>query len=460
LYGSIGDPSWTGTVTERNRVFALICIMATGAMLVAGVAMWVLYRTAFDEERARLVEMAQSHARVIEAVARFDVSHVPDFPGGPSAATLGQIIEAHKRYRGFGRSGEFVLASRTGDQMVFLLRHGAGRVDYPPAVPVDSALAEPMRRALLGQSGTVVGLDYRGATVLAAYEPVGELDLGIVVKIDLAEVQAPFKRAGLLAGGFTLFVVLSGAALFVRITGPIITRLEERSRLLEETVGALMESETAVRASLDEKEVLLREIHHRVKNNMQVVSSLLKLQERQLSDDRIKRALRESQSRVHAMGLIHEVLYRTSDLSQIDLQRYVSSLVSSLVAMYAGQDDRVSLSINADGVRLGIDETVPCGLVINELISNSLKYAFPHEREGEIRIEAAQIGDNEVELRVSDNGVGIPPEVNFDNATTMGMRLVKGLVEIQLGGRIRLDREHGTRFLIVFERSPVYSGAT
>jgi two-component sensor histidine kinase len=423
-------------------------------------ALWVLYRTAFDEERARLVEMAQSHARVIEAVARFDARHTRDFPGGPGAATLEQIIEAHGRYQGFGETGEFTIARRSVDQMDFLLRHGGEELQRPFQIPFDSELAEPMRRALLGQSGTVVGLDYRGATVLAAYEPVGELDVGIVVKIDLAEVQAPFKRAGLLAGGFTLFVVVAGAALFIRITGPIISRLEERSRLLEETVGALLESETAVRASLDEKEVLLREIHHRVKNNMQVVSSLLNLQERQLTDGRVRRALQESQSRVHAMGLIHEVLYQSSDLSQIDLQRYITGLVSSLVTMYGNEGDRVSLAINANGVRLGIDDTVPCALVINELISNSLKYAFPEGRDGEIRIETSQTGDDEVELTVSDNGVGIPPEVTFDSATTMGMRLVKGLVEIQLGGRVRLDRDNGTRFSVVFERSPDHAEPT
>ena len=443
-------------MTERNRVIALICIMATGAMLVAGMALWVLYRAAFEEERARLVEMAQSHARVIEAVARFDAAHYQDFPGGPAAATLQQIIEAHGKYAGFGRTGEFVLASKTGDQMVFLLRHGARRVDYPAAIPLDSDLAEPMRRALVGQSGTVVGLDYHGATVLAAYEPVGELDLGIVVKIDLAEVQAPFRRAGLVAGGFTLLVVIAGAALFLRITGPIISRLEERSRLLENTVGALLESEDALRASLDEKEVLLREIHHRVKNNMQVVSSLLGLQERQMSDDRLRGALQESQNRIRAMGLIHEVLYESSDLGQIDLQRYITGLVNSLLTMYGGREDRVSLAVRADGVRLGIDDTVPCALVINELISNSLKYAFPSGQDGEIRIEAAPTEGDRIELTVSDTGVGLPPEVSFEDATSMGMRLVKGLVEKQLGGEVRLNREAGTSFSIVFDRSPVH----
>lgn len=438
----------------------MICIMMTGTMLVAGMALWVLYRTAFDEERARLLEMAQSHARVIEAVADFDARHSRDFPGGPGAATLEQIIDAHGRYQGFGETGEFTIARRSVDQMDFLLLHGGAGLQLPFQIPFDSERAEPMRRALLGQSGTVVGLDYRGAAVLAAYEPVGELDLGIVVKIDLAEVQAPFKRAGLLAGGFTLLVVVAGAALFVRITGPIISRLEEHSQRLEHTVDALQESEAAVRASLDEKDVLLREIHHRVKNNMQVVSSLLKLQEGRLIDERLRRALQGSQSRVRAMGLVHEVLYKSSDLGQIDLQRYITGLVSSLVKMYGSQEDRVSLSVNADGLRLGIDEAVPCALVINELISNSLKYAFPAGAEGEIRIEAAQIGDDEVELTVSDNGVGIPPDVTFDSATTMGMRLVKGLVENQLGGLVRVDRDNGTRFSIVFERSPVRPEAT
>jgi two-component sensor histidine kinase len=452
LYRSLRVLPWTEIVSERNRVVVLICIMATGAMLVAGMALWVLYDAAFQEERARLVEMAQSHARVIEAVARFDAVHYSDFPGGPAAATLQQIIEAHGQYVGFGRTGEFVLASRTGDQMVFLLQHGGGLISFPSAIPFDSELAEPMRRALLGQSGTVVGLDYQGATVLAAYEPVGELDLGIVVKIDLAEVQAPFKRAGLLAGGFTLVVVVAGAALFLRITEPIIRNLERHSRELEETIEALSESEAAVRASLDDKEVLLREIHHRVKNNMQVVSSLLSLQARGLSDERLREALQESQSRVRTMGLVHEVLYESTDLSQIDLQRYITVLVTSLLAMYGREDENFSLSVDAEGVHLAIDDTVPCALVINELISNSLKHAFPDGRSGEIRIDARQIGPDEVQLTVSDNGIGIPPDVMIDNGATMGMRLVKGLVENQLGGEVRLDREAGTRFTIVFKR--------
>ena len=128
--------------------------------------------------------------------------------------------------RALERTGEFTLARRDGDNIVFLLSHRHADLESPKPVPFDSELAEPMRRALLGQSGTVIGLDYRGSIVVAAYEPVAELELGIVAKIDLAEVRAPFIKAGLFAAGSALFVILLGSALFIRVSSPILRRLQ------------------------------------------------------------------------------------------------------------------------------------------------------------------------------------------------------------------------------------------
>ena len=218
---------------ERKRLFLLILIMTTVSLVVAGITSGILYNTAFEEERERLVETAQSQARLIEAVARFDATHEKANPGfhpkGPTAATLSQIIDAHKHYKGFGETGEFTLAHSEGDNTVFLLRHRHTDLDKPKPVALDSKLAEPMRRALSGLSGTVIGLDYRGVTVLAAYEPVAELDLGIVAKIDLMEIRAPFVKAGIIAICAALLVVLVGAAFFLRVSNPIIRHLQERT---------------------------------------------------------------------------------------------------------------------------------------------------------------------------------------------------------------------------------------
>jgi PAS domain S-box-containing protein len=226
-------------MSERKRITLLILIMACASMIVLGITIYVLYSAAIDEEQERLVETAQSQARLIEAIARFDDIYSGDYPGGATLATLSQIIDAHGHYKGFGETGEFTLARRERDNIVFLLSHRHYDLKYPKPIAFDSDLAEPMRRALSGKSGTVVGLDYRGETVLAAHEPVAVVRFGIVAKIDLAEIRAPFVRAGVLAGGFAVIIVLAGSGLFIRISKPMIRRLEEHAAELMTTNESL-----------------------------------------------------------------------------------------------------------------------------------------------------------------------------------------------------------------------------
>ena len=224
-------------LSMETRVLSLITILTVVTVATVGVAVYILYNTALAEERERLTEAAQSQARLIEAIARFDAEYSKDHPGGPAEATLSQVIDAHSQYRGFGETGEFTMARLEGDSIVFILSHRHFDLEHPQPVPFDSELAEPMRRALSGESGTVIGLDYRGELVLAAHEPVAELELGIVAKIDLSEIRAPFIRAALISGGFALLAVVLGAWLFTLITGPMIQRLqasEERWRSLVE----------------------------------------------------------------------------------------------------------------------------------------------------------------------------------------------------------------------------------
>jgi PAS domain S-box-containing protein len=206
-------------------------------MIVAGAigmaAVSILYYTAFEEERQRLVEITQSQARLMEAVARFNQTHSRDYLEGSRAASLSQIKEAHKHYEGFGKTGELMMAERQGDKIVFLWKHRHAEPDTPTLVSFHSNLAEPMRRALSGQSGTLVTRDIRGIKVLAAYEPVAILNLGIVAKLDLAEIRAPYLKAGSIVGGTALMLIAVGTFLFFRVSDPMIRRIavsEERFR--------------------------------------------------------------------------------------------------------------------------------------------------------------------------------------------------------------------------------------
>jgi two-component system, LuxR family, sensor kinase FixL len=221
----------------RNRhILLLILVMAAIAVCVSGVAITMLYYTATQQQAMRLAETAQSQARFLEAVARFDARFSrEDVPGGAFAATLQQIREAHELFKGFGSTGEFTLAKREGQQMVFLLSQRTESSENPDSslvVPIQGSLAEPMRQALMGHSGTVTGLDYRGVEVLAAYEPVAELNLGIVAKIDLTEIRQPFLQAGLLVILVTLVLVVIGTFFVRGIGNPLVSRLQENEQRL------------------------------------------------------------------------------------------------------------------------------------------------------------------------------------------------------------------------------------
>ena len=240
-------------MTERTRVLVLILIMTMGLLLVTGLTIGILYKAAFNEENVH----AGRDRREPGAVDRGDraVRRYPqhrfirgDQRCSHSAADHGRT---HGSTRVSGRPASSPLRGGRGISSFSCSNTATREVGRPEPVPFDSVLAEPMRRALSGQSGTVVGLDYRGATVLAAYEPVDVLDMGIVAKIDLEEVQAPFWKAGLLAAGFSLLVVIGGAALLVRVSNPMLTELQDRSRRLEETVTALGDSEERFRATFE-----------------------------------------------------------------------------------------------------------------------------------------------------------------------------------------------------------------
>ena len=169
-----------------------------------------------------------------------------------------------------------------------------------------------------------------------------------------------------------------------------------------EDITERKQAEEQIKSSLKEKEVLLQEIHHRVKNNMQVITSLLSLQSDTIKDEQYADMFRESQERIRSMALIHETLYQSEDFANIDFDGYLRTLINSLFISYGASPDKISLKIETNDLSLELDYAIPCGLIINELVSNSLKYAFPDERKGEIKIVLQEISENEMELTVSD----------------------------------------------------------
>jgi two-component sensor histidine kinase len=209
-------------------------------------------------------------------------------------------------------------------------------------------------------------------------------------------------------------------------------------------------ADEAIRASLREKEVLLKEIHHRVKNNLQVVSSLLGLQSRTMDDLATRRKFQESQNRVHSMALVHESLYQSENLSEIDFPSYIDQLATHLLRSYGVDSQRVHIAASIDNLRLTMDTAIPCGLIINELVSNSLKYAFPDGRTGTVRIEMRQQDDHEIRLDVSDDGVGLPEGVSFSSTKSLGLRLVRTLSD-QLSAKLEMQREGGARITLTFQ---------
>ena len=555
-------------MNERKRVFFLVLIMTITALIVGSISILLLYNAALEEERAHLVVTAQSQARLLEAMARFNIEHNQDYPGGAFEATLSQIRDAHQNYVGFGKTGEFTLAQQEGDSVTFLLRHRY--TDTPAPLIAEHELAQPARRALSGQSGTMITSDYRGKTVLAAYEPVAVLDLGIVVKIDLSEIQKPFIIAGLIALFAAILVISVGTVIFFRVSNPIVRQVEETATMLnafmESSTESLflfdaalnlisinpmglalspsgtqasdilgkhilelspnlketgryaqykqvlktgepiifndiiphpkfgqmhlsvrafkvdkglgmsmvditkqMQDEAQIKAALAEKEVLLKEVHHRVKNNFQVIVSLANLQADIISDPSTILMLKEFQERIRAMSLVHERLYQSDNLAEIDFGNYLNSLVMHLIQSF-GTGRQINSQFDIDSGLMNIDKAIPCGLMVTELVTNTLKYAFPLDDklapsqeafEPEIGIEF-HVNEGEDEkvftLVVRDNGSGLPSNLDWRTTESMGLKLVKLWATHQLGGKLQVETSpsEGTAFIISFTDSNRY----
>jgi two-component sensor histidine kinase len=235
----------------------------------------------------------------------------------------------------------------------------------------------------------------------------------------------------------------------LRVASEMIARYLDRKRA-EDQLGV----------SFREKEILLRELYHRTKNNMQIISSLLNLQSMAIDDKQMLHVIQEIQNRIRSLSLVHEKLFEAKDLSNISLKDYVEDLAQALLASYHGSNKRISITVDVENVFMSLDSITICGLIINELVSNSLKYAFPDEETGNIQIVLHSTDKGEMELCIRDNGIGLPEGLDFENPKTLGLKLIRGLAEDQLRGKIELKGEKRSDFLITFKETTGHSKQT
>jgi two-component sensor histidine kinase len=211
-------------------------------------------------------------------------------------------------------------------------------------------------------------------------------------------------------------------------------------------------AENMLKTALKEKEVLLSEVLHRVKNNLQVISSLLTFQSDFVEDEGQKSMFVESIKRVESMAHIHEMLYQSEDFSQINFSEYTLKLCNNLFAAYVASTSKILIDVDVQEIFLDMKTAIPCGLLLNELVSNSLKHAFPKNKSGLIKVEMKTYKNGKLKLTVKDNGVGIPENLDWRNAESLGLELISLISEDQLYGEIDLSRKNGTKFTITFER--------
>jgi len=222
----------------------------------------------------------------------------------------------------------------------------------------------------------------------------------------------------------------------------VIEDITERKNALEQ-----------IKKDLKEKEVLLAEIHHRVKNNMQIISGLLYLQSRYVADEKTLKMLQQSQDRIQSLSLVHENLYQSDYFSEIDIANYINDITSLLYQTYELDRNKIKCKIEAKNIFMRIEDAMPFGILINEIVSNSLKHAFPNSNQGNINILFEKNASNDFVLKISDDGIGMPEEISFEKPKSFGLELIKMLSEDQFGGNVTINRNNGTLFQIIWKKA-------
>jgi len=379
----------------------ILAVVAVGLCSI-GVSISILYSTAVSEQRERLREISESRARLIETIARFDKKFSGAFPGTPYEATISQLVEAHALYKEYGETSEFVLAARDGDQIQFILNHRQANLEELQSLPFDSELAEPMRRALLGQRGTMVGQDYRGEQVLAAYEPVAVLDLGIVVKIDLSEIRKPFIIAGMWA------LMVSGCVIFIAIQTILRFTRPMSNQLIQMTEAA----NDANRA----KSRFLAAMSHDLRTPLNAILGFSDMMRMETFGKLGDKHYKDYANDIHQSGtLLVELINDVLDISKVEagkvqltekpikLLNLVNSCVHQIGPLAKASNHTISHHIPPDLPALLADERILVQL-LNNLLSNAIKFT---PNGGKITVSAELSTDNAIVFEISDTGIGM-----------------------------------------------------
>jgi len=387
--------------TSRLLHLPILAVTAVGLSSIC-MSIFILYAAAFSEQENRLRELSQSQARLIEAVARFDQKFNGAFPSSSREATLSQIIDAHKNYNGFGETGEFTLAWLDGKRIKFILAHRHFDLENPKPVPISSQLAEPMRRALSGQSGVAVALDYRGRKVLAAYEPVAVLDLGIVAKIDLSEIRQPFITAGLwalaISSGFIVIAVLA----FLRITRPM--------------TKTLIEMTTQANEANQAKSRFLAAMSHDLRTPLNAIMGFSDMMRHKTFGPIGNKHYEEYANDIHSSGaLLISLIDDVLDISKVEagkieltekplnVSELIKASVHQLGHMAEASDQKIFTHVPDNFPALMGDERVMFQL-LNNLLSNAIKFT---PNGGRVDLDVKLDDENGMVFSVADTGIGM-----------------------------------------------------
>ncbi len=460
-------------MNERKRLLYLILVMLNVALIVGGIAMYALYNAAINAERDRLLSTVQSQAHLISSIARFTAAHGQGYPGGPEAAILTQIRDAHRNYRQFGETGEFTLARRRGNEIVWLVSHRLSELEQPPPTPIDSGLAQPMVLALSGKWGTIIGRDYRGAEVVAAFQPLPELGIGIVTKIDLAEVRKPFIRAALTNLPAALLVVLLGSVVFLSISNPMIRRLEElyetatrelSDRKRAEAKMAELQQLAQRRERLADIGAITAEIVHDLGSPLSGLSMQAQLLRRRMArGDYDREKIGQSADRIVNITNRLDALIRdftgfardqTLELEEFSLDEFLTEIIELWEQQGAQQGIEITLGKIERPLRIKADKG-KLHRILDNLIKNAIEAIG--DSGGKVLIGLAKVEDGRVEISVEDNGPGVAADIDVfglfkttkAEGTGVGLAIVKQLAEAH-GGFVSYEpaSPHGTIFRV------------
>ncbi len=408
--------------------------MTAVALAMTFTSIFVLYQAAYEEEKLRLVEVAQSQARLMEAVAKFDQQYSHNYPEGTEAATLSQFIDAHKRFKGFGETGEFLLAREKAGQIDFILSHRHSNLMVPQSLPLDSPLGIPLKRALEGQSGTMVAPDYRNVQVLAAYEPIKLLKLGLAAKIDLGEIRAPFYRASFIALAIGLTVMFVGIIIFWKFSNPLVEEITASRGQLRNLAQRLQNIRE------EEKERIARAVHDELGQQLTAIKMEMNYMEDEIEGDQGEHRFSDS---FHSMTHLIDATIQTVQKISTELRPQildVFGLGEAILWQIQEYQTRTGIDFDSSQVDNDISLDQERAITLFRIFQETLTNIFRHAKADEIVIRLYKEKGNAI-LEIRDNGIGIPPG-KIQDPGSLGLLGIRERLLVW-NGKVTFDSEPG-----------------